>query len=425
MGSVRPESDDAPGALRSLQEPEDGPGGQQAYNPGEMDLDASDDLDGVVAALDAPAPAKVLRGPREKDRMPTSPELAEAVRAARTTQGLTRRELARRADVQYDQIKVIEGCVTRTVALSTGAAVLAVLGIDEIPEPETQPLDLWWKVPEGRVALRRIHRYLFRHRRLRCGLTQAQLARRVEASTATYQGIEYTKHKGEHDAELLARVATVLEVRPRSNLGSEMRRLGFVWCGPPRKRRIDYDAVPLGTKSDTEIAEELGVRTRDVWRERRQREIPPFQGPRRVLKKNEPPWTAEQLREELGDPPVSRDSAGRARVDWTRVPLGCTTDTEIARWLGLSERPTVAHARLDRGIPVYSRVLWDKVPLGEVPDTVIAVWVGLTVTALAKRRSRLLIPAAPRTARRDRGGRYKMELRQEFLAPRELRFPVS
>jgi len=380
-----------------------------------------------VSLPDATRGATRLRGPRDPDRVPTTRALGDAVRSARLAAGLNRAELARRAGVQFDQIKVIENCVTRTVARATAAAVMAVLGIDEVPqEPRTPAVEMWWTPPSGNVVPRRTDRSRLHARRRNQNLTQNELARAVGATTSSVQWLEYVEHTMMgHDAALIARVASVLEVRPSTLLGRWLLRAGFAWVGNGPGLDVDWDALPLGRKSDCEIADETGLKVRKIERERNRRGVAPYQGPRRRPTRGDrtpPPWTAEQLHEELGAPPLKNDHATH-RVDWSRVPLGCTTDKEIARWLGV-DPSTVVHARQARDVPRFEPVLWDQVPLGDTPDTVVAVWTGTTTAAVHRQRKKQGIPAAPRKKRRDVAGAvYKMNLDPRYLAPRELRLP--
>ena len=373
--------------------------------------------------LDASAaPTRGPTGPRCTDRVPTFRMLGDAVRDARTAKGLTRVAVAELAGVDYSQIKAIEKCVGRSIARPTLQAVMDVLGMEGIPQKAPPPpLRLWWVPPKGKVMLRTLDCRNLRRLRLNRNVTQVALARAVGTNTATCQWLEYDKQRTHTDAVLLARVATVLEIRPHTFLGRSLRSLGFSWTGDGVGLNIEWDTLELGQKSDCEIAEEAGLQVRTVERERNRRGIPAYTGPRRPRPPQLPPWTAEQLRDVLGEAPRKSDG----QIDWLRVPLGCTTDKEIVRWVG-GDASTVVYHRKRFGIPRYSHVLWDAVPFGDVPDTVIAVWVGRTTTLVSMQRKKRGIAAAPRECRRDAAGAiYKMELDPSMLTPRELRFPVS
>jgi hypothetical protein len=70
-----------------------------------------------------------------------------------------------------------------------------------------------------------------------------------------------------------------------------------------RTSRIDWDAVPLGTKYDRELAEELGCTTSRVCQERNRRNIPPFdphEEPMVVVTLRVSPDTAATIAAHLG-----------------------------------------------------------------------------------------------------------------------------
>lgn len=82
------------------------------------------------------------------------------------------------------------------------------------------------------------------------------------------------------------------------------------------RKRIDWDAQPLGKLTDLEIAKRLGVSQVAVFRQRTKRGIPP----------------------------------ARTSIKWDYVGLGTQTDIVIARRLGVGNN-AVAVQRNKRGIP--------------------------------------------------------------------------
>ena len=94
------------------------------------------------------------------------------------------------------------------------------------------------------------------------------------------------------------------------------------------RRTIDWDSIPLGTKPDRLIAEEYGVRYRNVRTARINRGIP------RVIARG---------------------------FDYSKQPLGQVPDRVIAKTLGISP-VSVAHARKMRGIPACCPHQTNKVP---------------------------------------------------------------
>lgn len=131
---------------------------------------------------------------------------------------------------------------------------------------------------------------------------------------------------------------------------------------------IHWDTIPLGTKSDTDIAEEFDVPRGLVSSARKRRGIPPFRPP------------AESL----------------CLVDWGAQPLGLVHDLIIAQQLGVMEM-TVGNARRRRGIKAAPKARtriddWDNQPLGEMPDGVLGKILGVSDGAVRYQRNKRDIP---------------------------------
>jgi transcriptional regulator with XRE-family HTH domain len=362
-----------------------------------------------------------MTGPRDHDRIPGSRAFGALVKQRREELHMSRRELARQAGLKTDDVKVIEARMLKTFRASHVNAICLVLDIDKVPEDEPVVIELWW---EGPRHLRPHLRRFFRQRRQELQLSMSDVAAKLRVSSSRYQIFEWEKRSFERECSgFAAQVATVLEVQPGSRLGYLLKQCGFKYVGPPdlqlrNRSEIDWDTVGLGTKPDGILAAELKISIREVFRMRKVRGIPAFQRTsKKTFTQRTPPYTAAQLREELGAPPVTN-----GKVDWTKVPLGCTSDGEVAAWLEM-KTDTVKSARRSRSIPSWVPINWTKVPLGEVPDTVIAGWLGTSTTAVANRRRNAKIPPAPPERRRDVGGVYPTTAPPGLLTPRELRFP--
>jgi hypothetical protein len=135
---------------------------------------------------------------------------------------------------------------------------------------------------------------------------------------------------------------------------------------PPRKvnhgKTVDWSGVPLGKKSDREIARDIGVSRGLVQRVRTDMGIPAF--------------------------------GSRPPINWDAQPLGLMSDGKIAALLGVSDR-TVQAQRQKRGIKAWSRsrIDWDRQPLGEKPDSWIADDLCVCKATVRNARVRLGIPA--------------------------------
>lgn len=380
----------------------------------------------VVEAADALTQA--FTAYRDPDRIPMSRSFGKIVMEKRKAEGWNRMDVARMAEVPRDFIKVIETRGVKTSSRRQVEAVMRVLDISEYPQVDEIPeLVLWWEAPvKATVKLRQSHRHLLRKHRNALKLTLANVGDQIGEPSSSLQLIEY-EHGPGCNSLTLAKFATVLRVTPGTSLGRQLRSLGFTWLrvveGYSGKKRgpkhVDWGHVGLGKKSDCALAEELGMSIGAVQRARVARKIPVYKGPKRANRKTPPAYTAAQLFEELGEPPIE-DS----RVGWLKVPLGCTTDKAIAGWLGVSRERVSGIRRRYRTAP-YVRVKWDLLPLGEVPDTVIATWVSVTTACVATTRKSRGIAPAPVTSRRDHAGVYAQTGDPKYLTPRELKFPTT
>lgn len=90
---------------------------------------------------------------------------------------------------------------------------------------------------------------------------------------------------------------------------------------------VDWDSVPLGQKSDQQIADEIGCTKTTVRKHRINRGIEAFD--------------------------KSRSLGQVCRVDWESQPLGEMTDDALACKLGVGTS-TVQYARSIRGIPPFA-----------------------------------------------------------------------
>lgn len=88
-----------------------------------------------------------------------------------------------------------------------------------------------------------------------------------------------------------------------------------------KKLNIDWSTVPLGSKTDAEIAKELKVSIGSV----------------------------NHARLKLG---IAKK--GKATIDWDNQPLGQMPDTELAKNLNISQ-VSVWKARTRKNIPVYKK----------------------------------------------------------------------
>lgn len=124
------------------------------------------------------------------------------------------------------------------------------------------------------------------------------------------------------------------------------------------RRRINWDAEPLGVEGDKAIADRLGVTPQAVYYARRTRGIASPAPPQR------PPLDASRIADELGT----------------------ESDRIIAERHNLS-RQQVSHARRKRGIP-GARLNWDLIApeLGTAPDIVIARKYGVDNKVVAAAR---------------------------------------
>jgi len=359
---------------------------------------------------------------RKVARIPGSRAFGALVQKRRGERSMSRHDLASLTGLKYDNIKVIETRMIKTFRLDHVEAICRVLDIHEIPQDEPIAMDLWWVEDPNKKGrpLTVSDRRLFRRLRQKRNMTQHEVASQVGLSNSAYQFLEYERQMSDPSTDTLGKVATVLRVGQRGTGARMMRALGLKFVGPVEhqhrtRKEINWDEVPLGKMSDGDLARELKTDLRNVFQERKQRNIPAFRGPKRPPKQT-CSYTAKQLQEALGDAPLVE-----GRVDWTKVPLGCTRDAEVAQWLRVSAQ-TVKFARHRRKIANWSPVCWDKAPFGKVPDKVIAEWVGVSTAAVAIQRRKANIPAAPKSARRGRGVEY-LKPPQGLVPPRRLEFP--
>ena len=188
---------------------------------------------------------------------------------------------------------------------------------------------------------------------------------------------------------------------------------------------IDWDAQPLGTQRDAELARALGVSKYVVWRERKKRGIAKV---RRVDWDSVPLGEVSDviIAERLKVDPTSVGAQRRRRrirshreIDWDAQPYATKSDVEIATSLGVTPR-TVGIQRRARRIlrrresdasfevnarcaarrrhlsSLGSAIDWDTQPLGKVSDVALASSCGISAHAVRRQRVKRGIASAPR-----------------------------
>lgn len=177
-----------------------------------------------------------MNGPRDLDRVPVYSALSTFVLERRKAKGLNRVELARRMGAGFtkDSIKVIETGMHKSAPRRTMEALCRCLDIDELPADRPFKLDLWWKGPETLTTLSKTRRNFIRDRRQKMGLTQADMARATGLCGTTYRLIEGDPNT-RVNTRTMARVLSVLQVRPSLNLGKWAVHRGLTYVGPTRK----------------------------------------------------------------------------------------------------------------------------------------------------------------------------------------------
>ena len=249
----------------------------------------------------------------------------------------------------------------------------------------------------------------------------------IEKSTRQKRGIDWDAQPlgSVTDYELTRRLSV-----SRGSVAYQRRKRGIEACQHARtprmraeeithqKRGIDWDAQPLGSVADHELARRLGVTHVSVSYQRKKRGIEAYQRPTSKIDWDAQPLgmtTDRQLARRLGVTTATvrwqRQLRGiapiaprRAAIDWDAQPLGAMLDRELGEQLGVVPS-TVAAARLKRGIHSYTRgtlparIDWDAQPLGRHPDAVLARRLGVSedtvnrarrVRGLARFRSRFV-----------------------------------
>ena len=176
--------------------------------------------------------------------------------------------------------------------------------------------------------------------------------------------------------------------------------------------KADWDNVPLGEKSDSDLARELKVNIRTIFRHRKKRGIPRYKP--NIIRDHIPNEDLEKLSasecSRAHDIAVRHITRARKErniekesnikgIDWDKQPLGEKSDAEIARELGVNNGCVTA-ARRFRRIPAFTGtnpndpkgIDWDKQPLGLVSDAVLARKCGVNQSVVYKARKRRNIP---------------------------------
>ncbi len=142
------------------------------------------------------------------------------------------------------------------------------------------------------------------------------------------------------------------------------------------KDKYDWDNIPLGTKTDSDLSKEFGIHHATIRHARVRRGIPTYK----------------------------KSKLEHERFDWTGAAFGTKSDVDIAHELGV--KPTsVGSARRRRGIPAFVEdgqtprtrrklgIDWDDQPLGQMPDRVLQRKLGLkSVSSVSRARKYRGIP---------------------------------
>jgi len=153
------------------------------------------------------------------------------------------------------------------------------------------------------------------------------------------------------------------EVRPEeivgmtSDAGGRRHRKAHTCSSASGQKGVDWSAVPLGAKSDSAIARELGVT----------------------------PGAVRKARIKIG----TRLTTMAER--WEGTGVGSVSDQDVADARGVS-RSTVSRIRRSLGMHGPQTVNWDEQPLGQVPDAVLARLHGVDPSVVGSARRRRGIP---------------------------------
>jgi hypothetical protein len=175
------------------------------------------------------------------------------------------------------------------------------------------------------------------------------------------------------------------------------------------RRRIDWDSVGFGERTDADIAEELGVSKSVVTRIRTEKKLASV----RRYKGDHIEWdgvdfhksdaqiardleihvdTVRKARRRF-DKPRAATFRGRGAavtdVDWDNEPLGQVSDQELAKRHNVSSS-TVFLARTRRGIPPFQvaslGIDWDAQPFGKVTDAELGRKLGVSKRTIQRQR---------------------------------------
>lgn len=273
--------------------------------------------------------------------------------------------------------------------------------------PDAQLAELAGVHPET-VATERRRRGIpaFRGRRARVEWTPEMIARLGKASDRDVAA-ELDLHHGS-----VFRKRRLLGIPPYQE--PKVEDQGYAW--PP------HAVAMLGTASDRDVAEELGISFTSVAMKRKLLQIPPFQAPNEQIE-----WTQEMVaqlgvapdravaaRFGLGTKSVSRkrEELGIAAAEWEELPAAdvppevrealTRRTSEAMRLLDVSEA-TVQRWRARCGVSPPARD-WRWTPevvarLGNEPDSRIAEDLGVTAGAVGYMRRRLGVAPCPRSRR--------------------------
>jgi len=332
-------------------------------------------------------------------RVPHSPALARVLRKARDVRGLSRKELGALVDIPYSFVKIAEELPKGTLDEKRLRAVMAELGIQEIPTgDEGEPsIELRWNGQTLKTEVPLDMSRALTAQRKTLGKTQRETAFLAQMHPSALSSLERSELPVEKlDTDALCCLLTALQVGDSSPLGIKAKALGLRWVAKKRLK-INWDEQPLGKLPDIEIARNLEVAVAVVWRARRDRDIPAV--PRSKWKKATGTSTGLDPHDAGLLEPVPRLANGH--VDWDNVPFGVVPDAVIARWIGCCNHTVGSHRRKRKikKCRFRGRIDWEAQPLGKIPDTVIAKGLEVSVTAVASARRTRDIPAAPATSR--------------------------
>lgn len=153
--------------------------------------------------------------------------------------------------------------------------------------------------------------------------------------------------------------------------------------GDANKQGVDWDTVEdLGKVYDKVLADRFGVSTKEVFRARKARKIPPFTTSKRRIVHPDIDWSKE----------LSGDADSKEIAD--RLGVSTSTVSYHRQKLGLGKQRKRRQGKTDH-------IDWPSLPLGEESDRKIAKRLGVAPQTVSIHRRALGIQGRPRTQRPD------------------------